>query len=261
MKIEASLLEKLKGRRPLVCYDVETTGLSAVHDRIVQLSAIRVENGQMKSYDWYLKLPPNIHISPAAVATHHITEEFLEENGLNHLQVAKEFAEVIKGADLLSFNGNRFDIQFIDRLLKEVGVDVMAEERHYYDSFQMDVRMGPRDLSHTYERYTGKMMEGAHNSLCDVEATLEVFLHQLDYFGFEEIDNWPENQLLTVDGSIRNIAGPGEEPILVFTRGKYKEMEFCDVCRRDISYVQWFKDNVASPSTWRMLTKYYNKNK
>lgn len=243
--------------RSLVCYDVETSGLSPVHDRIVQLSAVKVTT-TIEYRNWYIKLPQGVHISESVIAVHHITEEFLEQNGEDPIKVAKEFYEFIKGCNLLTYNGNRFDIQFVDRLLKDAGFDIMDEPRQHYDAFQMDVRLNPRDLSHTYTRYTGREMVDAHDARADVNATVEIFAAMMSNLQFDEIDTWPENNMLTVDGSIRNAAGPGEDPILLFTRGKYKDCEFGDICKRDIKYVQWFKDNVASPSTWKMLTKYYN---
>lgn len=264
LSISMDIFENLKQDKPIVCYDVETSGLSPVHDHIIQLSATKVEflpSLSRTSRNWYVRLPQGAHIAESAVAVHNITEEFLEENGEDPVKVAREFKQFIKGCDLLTYNGNRFDIQFIDNFFKLIGYDIMSEDRRHYDAYQMDCRLNPRDLTHTYRRYTGKEFEGAHDARYDVLATLEIFAHMVKDNPLHEIAEWEENNLLVADGSIRNVSKAGEEPVLVFARGKYKDCDFLEICKKDVKYIQWFKDKVASPSTWRMLTQYYNKHR
>ena len=124
----------------------------------------------------------------------------------------------------------------------------------------METRLSPRTLSSVYEKYTGEYLTDAHNSLADVKATIDIFKSQYDIIE-DNIDDWPENQLLSPEGSIRNAANPNEPTYYVFNMGKYKDCEFMDICKKDPQYIKWFRDKVASPYTWRLLSKYYKEHR
>lgn len=145
-----------------------------------------------------------------------------------------------------------------------VGREFPMEGKIFYDSYGIESRINPRKLTNVYFNYTGLTMDDAHNSLADVEATIEVFKNQLKVLGEDNesgipIEEWTENRLYSPEGSIRNAAMVGGKEMLVFNFGKYKDREFMEVCRIDPNYISWFKDKVASPYTWRLLTKYYKK--
>jgi DNA polymerase III epsilon subunit-like protein len=253
----------------IVAFDVETTGLSQIDDYVIQLSAIKFEKHtykQIKVFDHYIKPIRAYEIKPGAFEAHGLTKEFIEENGVPLKSVAPEFVEMFEDADVLTFNGNRFDVNMIYKDLLAIGIEFPMEGKIFYDSYGIEVRLNPRKLSNVYFNYTGECLEDAHNSLADVGATIEVFKRQLEVLNEdnetgEDVDQWSENQLYSPEGSIRNAAQGNESERIVFNIGKYRDQEFMTVCKTDPGYISWFKDKVASPYTWRKLTKYYKEHR
>lgn len=257
----------------IVAFDVETTGLSQTEDYVIQLSAIKfhkVTFERVKVFDHYIKPCRNYEIKPGAFEAHGLTKEFIEENGVPLITVADEFIEMFDDADVLTYNGNRFDVNMIYKDLLMIGKEFPLEKKIFYDSYGIEAHLNPRRLSNVYYNYTGKSLENAHNSLADVDATIEVFMNQsrvvssmmINSEEIEHLDDWSENQLYSPENSIRNASsGSSEQERIVFNMGKYKDQEFMSVCKIDPGYISWFKDKVASPYTWRLLSKYYQKHR
>lgn len=253
----------------ITAFDVESTGLSQTEDYIIQLSAIRFKKDtyeRVKTFNYYIKPIRAYEIKPGAFKAHGLTKEFIEKNGVPLASVAGEFIEMFDDADVLTYNGNRFDVNMVYKDLLMIGIEFPMEGKVFYDSYGIETRLNSRKLSNVYFNYTHECMEDAHNSLSDVEATIVVFQNQLEVLKEdnetgEEIEDWCENQLYSPEGSIRNAANAGESERIVFNIGKYKDQEFMIVCKNDPEYIKWFKDKVASPYTWRKLTKYYKEHR
>ena len=100
----------------------------------------------------------------------------------------------------------------------------------------------PRDLIAAYQQYCGKKLEGAHGALADTEATLEVFLKQLEQHfqpgaSLDDIEAVTFDQEKFVDRE-RKFAwnAKGEA---CFTFGKIKNMSLQDAVRYKSDYLQW----------------------
>lgn len=244
----------------ICAYDVETTGLSPQHDFIIQLSCIKIKKQTMEEVDrrnWYIKPAHAYTIDEKATEVHGLTKEFIEENGVDIRTIADDFIQFIDGCDFLTYNGNTFDIQFLFKDFNMFGYDLNLDNRKFYDAYAMECKYRPRTLSFVYSDYTGKILDGAHNAINDVEATIEVFKKQNELYcsTWDELDDLPENNLLTPDGSIRMPDNTTKN--IVFARGKWKDVEFMEVYRKDPSYITWFTNNVASKYTLNILRNYY----
>ena len=253
-------------REYIVCWDTETTGLNPKEDFIIQLAAIKFHKKTFEivsKKSWYVKPAHKYNISPQAQEVHGLSKEFIEANGSYFKDVAQEFFSMIEDADMLTYNGNSFDVKFLYEECKRWGLDFPLEDKTMYDSFAMECRFHPRSLQAVYKSYTGHEFENAHDALADVEATLEVFRNQLvkHEVDYNDIDCWTENNLLTPDGSIRNAAAAGETRRLVFAVGKYKDSEFMEICQKDPGYIKWYMENVASDYTKKVLSEYYKKHR
>lgn len=247
----------------IVAYDVETTGLNPKEDFIIQLSMIKFEKdtfNQVAKKNWYIKPAHNYTINPQAQAVHGISKEWLDANGIYLKDIISEIDEMVKDSDFLTYNGNSFDIKFLYKDLQMWGYELELENRKYYDSFAMECRFAPRDLSSVYKKYTGETLSGAHNAMADVEATIRIFMEQMTKhkIGWGDINDFQENTLLTPDGSIRNAAAAGEPLRIVFNVGKYKDSEFMEICAKDPGYIKWYMENIASNYTKKFLKKYYS---
>ena len=105
----------------ITCYDVETTGLNPKEDFIIQLAMVKFEKDtfeQVKSANYYIKPAHKYNIDPKAQEVHGITKEFLEENGVFLKDIIEDIKDFFKDSDLLTYNGNNFDIKFFFRSCK-----------------------------------------------------------------------------------------------------------------------------------------------
>lgn len=244
-----------------VCWDVETTGLNPKEDFIIQLSLVKFRKDNFEyicEKNWYIKPSHKYEISEGAQKVHNLSKEFIEEHGIYFKEIYNEFCEIIKDSDLLTYNGNTFDIRFLNEECKRGNLQLPIEGKMFYDSYAMECRFSPRDLSSVFNKYTGEIFEGAHDALNDVKATVKVFECQMKSrgLGYEDINEFKENNLLTPDGSIRNAAAPEEPLKIVFNVGKYKDSEFLAVLKNDPSYVRWYLENIASNYTKKILADY-----
>lgn len=237
----------------IVAFDVETTGLNKTQDHIIQLSAIKFNPETFKvlgKHNWYIRPEKEFAISPSAQSVHGISKEFLLEHGILLREIGPKFIEFCKDCDILTYNGNKFDIQFICKDLAEIDLEFDLTGRTFFDSYAIECRMHPRNLAAVYQRRTGKILEGAHNALNDIDATIEVFHSQLEDLtklgmSYDDISAMEENNLFCAEGTLRNASDVPNEPMVVFAVGKYKDSEFLHVLNTDPDYIRWYLGTVG----------------
>lgn len=242
--------------------DIETTGLKSSTNYILQLSAVKVDSSTFEvvdRFDEYVKPAFPYEIEQGAFEAHGLTKEFIEKNGKPLIEVAEAFVEFIGDDDILSYNGIRFDIPFIYEDFNRVGIDPGIVHHRLLDSYLIEMLVNSHKLSQTYQRYTGDEAECAHNSLCDVIMTAEVFKHQ---FQNNNLDQFIESGELKT-----NIVFPeaildlneSQEP--VFTGGKHEGKTVGEVIRMDPGYIKWLFTNVLTRGTKEyIMNRYYNTN-
>ena len=231
----------------LVAFDTETTGLDVQKEHIIQLSLVKIETSDwhvIDQRDWYILPEGDFNIPAEAEAVHHISKSFLLENGVSLRSVYDDFLAFAKGCDFLSYNGNGYDAPILHYNLSRLGLDFDFEGRTWYDALILERihtagmvdENGEKvhnNLTAAYTRYYGHPFEGAHNSLDDVMATIEVFKAQIaahgwewaqrDEFGFICFDRW-----LTRKGGYYYL-----------TQGGHKGESVESMIRIDKSYLDW----------------------
>lgn len=250
--------------KDIVCWDVETTGLNPKEDFIIQLSLTKLKGDDLSTIDkrnWYIKPMHAYTIHPDAEKVHGISKEFLEKNGQDIREIAADFMAFIDNCDILSYNGNTFDVRFIYKDFSMCGYNIFDQDRRFYDAYALEAKFNPRNLSAVYKKYTGKDFENAHDSSADVDATCDVFRHQLIQNGLKlsDIQDWNECNLLSPEGSIRNASMDQDNPLIVFAVGKYKDSDVAEICKKDPGYIKWFFEVVASEKTKQVIAEYYRK--
>lgn len=254
---------KINMNRNIVAFDVETTGLDTNKDYVIQLSAVKFDSefniiGEMNEY---VCPKSDFEIAEGAFEKHGIAKDFLLSVGKWMEVVGKEFLEFIDDCDLLSYNGNRFDVKILSKDLKTAGLDFDLN-RTFYDALALEVKLQPRTLDTIYKKYTGKDLENAHNALYDVKATIEIFKHQLNAFAvqditLDEIMGFEESQIFDVDGMFKK-----EDGKIIFIKGKYRGVEFMEVAKEDVGYISWYMKNPDfSNHTKKILREYYANNR
>ncbi len=170
-------MQNLDLDRPLVCFDLETTGVDVLKDRIVQIALIRVEpGGERRTYQTLVN--PECPIPPGASAVHGIRDEHVR-SAPNFAQIRSDVEEFLEGADLAGFNMVRFDLPLLENEIRREGGKFDARGRRLLDAMRIFHTMEPRNLEAAMRFYCGRELEGAHSAEADALATLDVLDAQL----------------------------------------------------------------------------------
>ena len=222
----------------LVVFDLETTGLDRTKDQIIQFSGIKVDtetNIVLDSYDTYVQPVGSYTISIGAYMKHHISPEFLKDKPY-FKDVAKNIIDFIGDNDILTYNGNSFDIPFLKTELNKYGYDIDFMNRKCYDAFLEEKRRNGINLSNTYKRYVGRTMEDAglqaHNAMSDITATYTIFNCQQTNESYEPEHMYGEDNVIT-DSEFN------DEIVPCFNIGKYRGVSVQQVSNFDQGYLKW----------------------
>lgn len=246
---------KLQLKKPIIFFDLETTGLSLTHDRIVEISVIKVmPNGEEMRRT--RRVNPEMPISPEATATHHITDDDVKDEP-TFRQIAKSLAQIFTGCDIAGFNSNRFDIPMLDQEFQRADVDFDFSKARLIDVQTIFHKKEPRNLVAAYKFYCGKDLTQAHSANADTEATYEVLMAQLDHYPDlpSEIEQLAEfsSQNHNVDFTGRLIYDDQRREVINF--GKYKGRVAEEVLRKDPSFYDWIMRGDFTKNTKDCFTK------
>jgi DNA polymerase-3 subunit epsilon len=170
----------LKLSKPIVFFDLETTGVNIATDRIVEISILKVfPNGNKESKTWLVN--PEMEIPKESSEIHGITNEQVATEP-TFKELAQKVNEMVAGCDLAGFNSNRFDIPLLAEELMRAGIDFDMKNRKAIDVQVIFHKKEQRTLGAGYQFYCGKELEGAHGAEADTNATYEILLAQLNKY-------------------------------------------------------------------------------
>ncbi len=246
---------QLNLKNPLIFFDLETTGIDIVKDRIIEISYVKVFPNE-KEESKTLRINPGIPIPPASTAIHGITDDDVKDCPL-FKNVAKELAAKIEGCDLAGYNSNRFDIPLLAEEFLRADVDIDLTRRKFIDVQTIFYKMEQRTLAAAYKFYCQKSLENAHTAAADTKATYEVLKAQLDRY--PELKN--DVAFLSEFSSFTNnvdFAGRmvyNEKNQEMFNFGKYKGRLVEDVFKQDPAYYSWMMNGDFPLNTKQKLTE------
>ena len=246
---------QLNLKRPLIFFDLETTGVDVVKDRIVEISFVKIyPNGKEEIKT--RRINPGMPIPPEATAIHGISDEDVKDCP-TFKQVAKSLKDQIEGCDLAGYNSNRFDIPMLAEEFLRAEVDIDLNRRKFIDVQTIFHKMEQRTLSAAYKFYCNKSLENAHTAEADTLATYEVLKAQLDRYPELQNDvaflSKYSSFSTNVDFAGRMVYNSkGEE---VFNFGKHKGRLVTDVLRSEPSYYDWMMKGDFPLNTKKMLTE------
>lgn len=274
---------KLNLTRPLIVFDLETTGLDFIRDRIIQISYIKVSPDGTEERE-------NLFVNPEKPIPH----EVVELTGITNDDVkdaptfkalALQLSEKFKGCDFAGYNSNHFDIPMLAEEFLRAGIDFDFSKVRLIDAQTIFHKMERRNLAAAYKFYCGRKMEEdftAHRADEDTEATYRVLMGELDKYApgvQEEPDRVLENDmdclaefskqndnvdfagrivwkpLVGADGKPVLDADGKEQKVEVFNFGKYKGRPVADVLRTDIGYYSWMMGGDFTFNTKQVLTR------
>ena len=247
---------KLKLKRPIIFFDLETTGLTIGKDHIVELCYIRLDPDGCERAET-MRFNPGMHISKESSDVHGITDEDVKDCP-TFAEKAPELARVFEGCDLAGYNSNRFDVPMLAEEFAIVGIDIHIEEKKLVDVQNIFHKMEQRTLVAAYKFYCGHNLEDAHSALADTRATLEVLEAQLDRYSDTLQNDVPFLADFTqmsrgVDLACRFVYDDNNVEIVNF--GKYKGQRVRDVLRKDPSYKHWILQGDFTQNTKQTLER------
>lgn len=230
---------KLNLKKPIVFFDLETTGVDVTNDHIVEISMIKVlPSGE--EIEKTRRINPGMKIPPESTAIHHITDEDVAD-APTFRQIAKSLANELSGCDIAGFNSNKFDIPMLDQEFQRAGIKFDFSKAKMIDVQTIFHKKEQRTLVAAYRFYCGKELEGAHSANADTRATYEVLMAQLDKYSdlpndMEELSKY-SSQNRNVDFMGRLIYNDKDQEVINF--GKYKGRVAYEVLKRDNGYYDW----------------------
>lgn len=266
---------KLNLQKPLVIFDLETTGLDLVKDRVIQLSYIKVyPDGHEERGDEIIN--PEKPIPDEVVQLTGISNDDVKDKP-TFKQLATNLSQVFTGSDIAGFNSNHFDVPMLAEEFLRAGIDFDFSKCRLIDVQTIFHKMERRNLAAAYKFYCGHKMEDdfeAHRADQDTEATYRVLLGQLDYYTEEhqrELGEDPTGRVLSNDMQVladfskvndnvdfagriiwADVKGQRTE---VFNFGKHKGVPVADVLRFDPGYYSWILGGDFTYNTKQVLTR------
>jgi len=228
--------------KPIVFFDLETTGVNIATDRIVEISILKVfPNGNKESKTWLVN--PEIEIPRGATEVHGITNEKVVTEP-TFKELAPKVNDMISGCDLAGFNSNRFDIPLLAEELMRAGYDFDMQNREAIDVQVIFHKKEQRTLGAGYQFYCGKELEGAHGAEADTNATYEILLAQVDKY--DDIGNTVAAlSAYSTHGKRADFAGfilMNDEDEEIFSFGKYKGRTVTEVLLENPGYFNWIQN-------------------
>ena len=257
---------KLQLTKPLVFFDLETTGINIASDRIVELSYHKLfPDGSSEGKTWRVKpvmmkdgVEVQMPIPPEASAVHGIYDDDLRDCP-TFRQIAADVAKVLEGCDLAGYNSAHFDLPLLAEEFARTEVNIDLKRMKMVDVFTIFTKNEPRNLTAAYKFYCGKDLTDAHSANADTLATYEVLMAQLERYDIPD----------TVDGLAEYTQGKqpfadfagriylDENGVECFNFGKYKGQRVIDVFRRDTGYYGWLTAGDFPEYTKRVFTRIF----
>lgn len=263
---------KLNLTRPLVIFDLETTGLDNTKDHIIQISYIKVSpDGEEKRGNYFVN--PGVKIPEVVVELTHITDEMVKD-APTFKELAPTLIEEFKDCDFAGYNSNRFDVPFLAEEFIRAGVNYDFSKCRLIDVQNIYHKLERRNLAAAYKFYCGRKMEDdfqAHLADQDTEATYRVLQGQLDMYAPGNQED-PEREIQNdmdflaefckmndnIDFAGRMVwktlkdSNGNDVKRAFFNFGKYKDESVYNVIKKDPGWVSWVltSDFPAETKQW-----------
>ena len=266
---------RLNISKPLIVFDLETTGLDLVNDRIIQISYIKIHpDGKEERNNIFVN--PGKPIPQDVTALTGISDDDVKDSPL-FKDIAVKLSENFRNCDFAGFNSNHFDIPMLAEEFLRAGIDFDFLRCRLIDAQTIFHKMERRNLAAAYKFYCGRKMEedfSAHRADEDTEATYRVLMGELDKYNPETQED-PERQLPNDMDALAAFSKLNDNVDFagrivwkeqtdkngktirqeVFNFGKYRGQAVSEVLKRDPGYFSWILNGDFTYNTKQVLTR------
>jgi len=243
--------------KDIVFFDIESTGLNIMQDRIVQIALIKYYADGNPSQELELMINPGIPIPKESQDVHGISEDMIADKP-HFSAVAQQIYDFIADADLAGYNSDRFDVPMLLEELYRCGLTLDMTDRKSIDVQKIFYRMEPRTLRAALKYYCDKELVDAHDALADVRATVEVLQGQI--IKYKGVDHEDGDGFITKEPikndmqaiydftsdkrhvDFTNRLKKTENGEVIFNFGKYMNHRVKDVIKKDRNYFHWIME-------------------
>jgi DNA polymerase-3 subunit epsilon len=228
----------MKLTKPIVFFDLETTGLDISTTRIVQIACIKI-NLDGTTEEKKMLINPSISIPKEATEVHGISDEMVKDAPY-FSQISKSLYSFFRGCDIGGYNSDVYDLPLLCEEFNRLSILFLDWEYNLVDVLKFERALNPNKLSDVYKRYTGKDMEGSHDAMNDTKATIEILFRQID--GKEEITPEEIDNFCQGDKKRFDIAGKtyiDKQGIVCWSFGK----NILKPVLEDRAYLEWVLKN------------------
>lgn len=254
-------------RKPVAFFDLETTGVNIIRDRIVEISVVKaLLDGSVEIKT--KRINPGMPIPLESSLIHGIYDDDVKDCPV-FKQIGKSLAQFIEGCDLAGFNSNRFDIPILVEEFLRAEIDFDTKNRKMIDVQRIFHLMEPRSLTAAYKFYCDKSLENAHSAEADTIATLEVLDAMVKRYEGVQLKNDKGELYEPVKNDMNALHEITSSRIVDFTQrmifnakgqevfnfGKHSGKPVVEVLKQEPNYYDWMMKGDFALDTKRKLTE------
>ena len=264
--------------KPIVFFDLETTGVNVGTDHIVEICLLKVNPDQTTEQLVHRVRPVDsdgktIHIPEFTTAIHGISDANVADKP-SFTQLAPEIASFIGDADLAGYNSNKFDVPLLVEEFLRAGLKFDLKSRRLIDVQNIFHKMEQRTLKAAYRFYCGKNLDHAHSADADTMATYEVLMAQLDRYQDSEytapdgsvskpiVNNIEQLSQFTCNSQWADLVGHigyDKQHREIFNFGKHKGKTLESVFNVEPAYYDWMMKADFPLSTKECITEVWKR--
>ncbi|MDR0603794.1 MAG: ribonuclease H-like domain-containing protein [Bacteroidales bacterium] len=243
---------KLNLTKPIVFFDLETTGLNIGTDKIVEICMLKVlqDNSTITKTE---RINPKMHIPEETSKLHGIYDKDVVDKPV-FAELAPSIRDFIKGCDLAGYNLLKFDIPLLVEEFLRIDMDINLRNVRIIDVQNIFHRMEPRNLRAAYKFYCGEELVNAHSAEADTVATFKILEAQLSRYENTVILDENDKEYIPVKNDIATLSAFStnsknadfaghliydKENKIIFNFGKHKGIAVEQVFTKEPSYYDW----------------------
>lgn len=245
--------------KPIVFFDLETTGLNISTDKIIEIALLKIHPDQSEE-EYSKRVNPGIPIPAESTEIHGISNDDVKDSPA-FKEIAQEVKDFIGDADLAGYNSNRFDVPFLLEEMLNEDVEIDLTGRRFIDVQTIFHKMEQRTLEAALKFYCDEELDNAHNAAADTLATYKVLKGQLDRYPDTVKNDMDFLQEFTQTGKHKKIDFVGrlainEDGAVIYNFGKHNGKTLEEIYQQEPGYYRWILDNNFPRITKSILSRH-----